>query len=79
MKERGRFMSDLNTEKQREYNAEPVLYCKNCLSLKVRNIPVMEDSDYCDECGSTDIGECSIEEWENLYTKKYGHRYLEEY
>jgi len=47
--------------------------------LNIRNIPGMEDSDYCDECGSTDIGECSIEEWETLYKNRYGHRYLEEY
>ena len=39
----------------------------------------MTDSDYCDSCGATDIGECSIEEWENMYINRYGHRYLEEY
>ena len=57
-------MSNLNTENQpNDYNEVPVLYCKHCLSLKIRDIPRMEDSDYCDECGSTNIGECSIEEW----------------
>ena len=62
-------MSNLNTENQpNDYNKVPVLYCKHCLSLKIRNIPRMRDSDYCDECGSTDIGECSIEEWK-LYTR----------
>ena len=39
----------------------------------------MQDSDYCDECGSTDIEQCSIEEWEKKYIKMYGHPYLEEY
>lgn len=39
----------------------------------------MEGSDYCDKCGSTNIEECSIEEWETLYKNKYGHSYLEEY
>lgn len=39
----------------------------------------MEDSDYCDDCGSPDIGECSISEWEEKYKNKYGHKYLEEY
>ena len=39
----------------------------------------MQDSDYCDECGSTDIGQCSIEEWEKKYIEMYGHPYLEEY
>lgn len=73
-------MSNSNTENQpNEYNAEPVLYCKHCLSLKIMNIPKMEDSDYCDECGSTDIGECSIEEWKTLYKNKYGYNFLEGY
>lgn len=73
-------MNNLNTENQpNDYNAEPVLYCKHCLSLKIRNIPKVENSDYCDKCGSTDIGECSIEEWENMYYSKYGHKFLEEY
>lgn len=62
-----------------DYNDEPVLYCKHCLSLKIRNIPIMEDSDYCDDCGSTDIEKASIEEWEILYNNKYGHKFLEEY
>ena len=70
----------LKTEKQlNDYDEVPVLYCNHCLSLKIRNIPRMEDSDYCDECGSTDIGECSIKEWETLYEKRYGHKFLEEY
>lgn len=73
-------MSNLNIEKHHnEYDDEPVLYCKHCLSLNIRNIPKLEDSDYCDKCGSTSIGECSIEEWENLYKSRYGHKYLEEY
>lgn len=71
-------MSKLNTENlHNDYNSEPVFYCKNCLSLKVRDITNVEDSDYCDECGSTDIGKSSIEEWEKLYENKYGHKYLE--
>lgn len=37
----------------------------------------MSDSDYCDDCGSTHIEECSIEEWEKLYEKKYGAKYLD--
>lgn len=62
-----------------EYNAEPVFYCKHCLNLKIRGIPFMEDSEYCDECGSTDIVQCDIHEWQELYKNKYGHYYLEEY
>lgn len=67
-------MSNLKKE---EYNSEPVLYCRNCLSLKIRNVPGMEDSDYCDECGSTAIEETSIEDWENIYEIKYGIKYLD--
>lgn len=73
-------MSNLNIEKQpNEYDKIPVLYCKHCLSLKIRNIKSLEDSDYCDECGTTNIGECSIDEWETLYKNRYGHRYLDSY
>lgn len=32
--------------------------------------------DYCDECGSTDIGQLHIEEWRNLYRDRYGFDYL---
>lgn len=59
------------------YNDEPVLFCKHCLSLKIRNIEEVEDSDYCDNCGSTSISEASIHEWEGLYKFKYGKSYLE--
>ena len=72
-------MDKSNTNKQSEYNSEPVLYCNHCLSLKVRNVPGMKDSDYCDECCGTDIKKASIEEWEKLYVQKYGHKYIETY
>ena len=39
----------------------------------------MEDSDYCDDCGSTNIEQISIKEWEKPYEQKYGHSYLEKY
>lgn len=71
-------MSNIN-QTQPNYNDEPVFYCKHCLSLKVRHIASMKDSEYCDECGSTDIQQASIEDWENLYKSKYGHKLLEEY
>ena len=66
-------------EEKQNYNEEPVFYCKSCLSLKIRSVPNMEDSEFCDECSSTDIGQCSIEEWEKMYLERYGHRYLETY
>lgn len=71
-------MSNLSTENNK-YNDEPVFYCKHCLSLDIRHISRIEDSEYCDKCGSTDIGECSIEAWEQAYKNKYGHSYLESY
>ena len=59
-----------------DYNSEPVYYCKHCLSLAVLNIPDVPDTCYCDKCGSTDIASSSIEEWEELYQKKYGHKFV---
>lgn len=59
-----------------EYNSEPVHYCKQCLSLKVMRVAGMDDAVYCDECGSTDIGEASIEEWEALFEQKHGFKHL---
>lgn len=64
---------------ENNYNDEPVFYCKSCLSLKIMSIPSMDDSEYCDECSSTDIGQCNIEEWEQMYKERYGHSYLETY
>jgi hypothetical protein len=66
----------METLTKKEYNAEPVYYCKHCLSLKIRGY---EEMDYCDDCGSTNTGKCSIEEWEELYKNKFGHKYLDKY
>lgn len=52
-----------------DYNEEPVFYCKECLSLRVRGV---EDQDYCDECGSTDIGITDINTWIKMYSERYG-------
>lgn len=49
------------------YNDEPVYYCKHCLSLKIRSAG---EQDFCDVCGSTDIGTASIFEWEKLNNNK---------
>ena len=62
-----------------EYNNEPVFYCKDCLSLKIRDVEHIDDSEYCDECGSTDIGTASIEEWDAMYVAKYGHHFTDKY
>lgn len=73
-------MSNLPTkiEKSPEYyNSEPVFYCKHCLSLKVLGVEYIDDAEYCDECGSTNIEKTTIEEWEKLYKGRYGVKYLE--
>lgn len=62
-------------ERLNDYDSEPVVYCANCLSLKIKHNDDL-DMDYCD-CGCTDIRECLPEQWEKLYENKYGHRYLE--
>lgn len=59
---------------QPNYNDIPVHYCAECLSLKVR--VYNEDMDYCEECGSTDIKEAHISEWETKYEEKYKQNYL---
>lgn len=53
-----------------EYDNVPVVYCKNCLSLKIM---VLDDSvDYCDDCGCTEMESTDIASWEEMYKKKYG-------
>lgn len=65
----------MNNSKQ-EYNEEPVFYCRNCLSLKIKTVQVDSNLDYCDECGSTDIAQTNIEEWRNTYKTRYGTDFL---
>lgn len=53
-----------------DYNSIPVVYCKNCLSLKIM---ILNDTvDYCDECGCTDMDSTDITSWRMMYEKKYG-------
>lgn len=59
--------------KLKEYNDVPVIYCKNCLSLKILTVDGM---DYCDNCGSTDMAETYIGEWEKLYADKYAKPHI---
>ena len=62
-----------------EYNSIPIFYCKNCLSLKIFDVQHVDNSEYCDECGSTDIEQTDIETWNTIYKEKYGHSYLNSY
>jgi hypothetical protein len=65
-------MSDIYNKE--EYNKIPVCYCENCLSLKIRTLG---DTDlaYCDNCGSTEVLQCDIENWKTLYKNKYNKEY----
>lgn len=49
-----------------DYNRLPVYYCKHCGSLKIMTVPEGIASDYCDDCGSTDIGKTTIFAWLDL-------------
>ena len=70
-------MSNLNTETDiQDYNDIPVYFCKQCLSLKVRDAG-LPDLLYCDECGASNIQSTHIEEWEKIYKTKYGLNYLD--
>lgn len=58
-----------------DYNAIPVFYCKKCLSLVI----VIEselDMDFCKNCGSTDIGQATLEEYDKLYEERFGEKYF---
>lgn len=73
------YMNTLNQSRQQDYNSIPVHYCKHCLSLAIKGIESTEEFDYCETCGSVDIKQCSIEEWEELYKKAHnGRRYLDD-
>ena len=61
---------------KRIYDEEPVCYCTECYSLKIK----FEDSigaDCCMDCGSLDISEALVDEWEKLYEGRYGHKFTE--
>lgn len=63
-------------ETKRQYNDEPVHYCNNCLSLKIRKVGDIPDLDFCDECGGTHIKQTHIAVWEKLHIGRYGFRFL---
>ena len=65
-----------NQERQDDYNAEPVKFCAKCYSLKVK-YEEATDSDYCDDCGCTDILEAPFEVWEYKYENRYKHKFAE--
>lgn len=64
--------TEKDTLKTEYYNSEPVYYCENCLSLKIM---ALDNNDYCDNCGSTDVATTDIESWKTLYKNKYGKEF----
>ena len=59
-----------------EYNQEPVFFCKSCHSLKIKTVAIGSDLDYCDDCGSTDIDQTDINEWERVFEERFGFKYI---
>lgn len=57
-----------------DYNDEPVYYCKNCLSLKIK---IVGGYDFCDDCGSTNITTSHIDDWDKKYQERYGESFLD--
>lgn len=60
----------------KDYDDEPVMYCAKCYSLKIRH-EEQTDTDYCMDCGSTEVRTASIDEWERLFQGRYGHKFIE--
>lgn len=60
-------------DKKKKYNDEPVFYCDQCLSLLIK---IMDDYEYCDDCGNTDVRQMHIHDWEKMYRYKYGEDFL---
>ena len=67
-------MEEFNNLTIDDYNDEPVHYCKQCLSLKIK---IVGKFDFCDDCGSTDIITAHVDEWDKLYQERYGEPFLE--
>ena len=44
-----------NLKEEVNYNDEPVFYCERCMSLRIRFVNGLPNSEYCDNCGSTVI------------------------
>ena len=52
---------------KKDYEDEPVFYCRSCHSLHILVDPSLANDDwdgsYCAVCHSADIGECMMDEW----------------
>lgn len=68
-----------NLKEDVNYNDESVFYCERCMSLRIRFVNGLSNSEYCDNCGSTEINQSNIEDWRQKFKDKYGYDHLEEY
>ena len=66
----------MDKDNKEQYNEEPVYYCKRCLSLNIKEMPFMPGQDYCEDCGTVEVGTIGIDEWNKMYEKRYGHKYI---
>lgn len=67
-------MDNLNIENQHDkYNEISVEYCTHCMSLAIMDV---DGTPYCSKCGSTDIEEANIFDWEKKYAARYAGSYL---
>lgn len=74
-----KYKNEMITKKE-DYNNVPVTYCKTCGSLHIKTVEFdngQEPLDYCVTCSNTDLGTAHIEEWEDIYKDKYGHKFLD--
>ncbi len=69
-----RYYNIIAMNDKNKYNDEPVFYCKKCLSLAIKSD--IDDYDYCNECGSTDIDTDTVDNWEAKYKNMYGFSLL---
>lgn len=63
-------------DNNKDYDAEPVVYCARCYSLKIKYEEDI-DTDCCMDCGCTDTRTSSIGEWERNYERRYGKKHIE--
>lgn len=64
-------------EKREEYDEEPVRYCANCYSLRIKYEEAI-DGDCCVDCGCMSTKESNIKDWEKLYLKRYGKKFVDD-
>lgn len=60
---------------KKEYQDEPVFYCVNCLSLKIKELNNSK-LHVCLECGTPKQEETSYDEWNQLYVERYKRQFL---